>query len=191
MAIAAARRGFRVASSSPARHVLFLGQFVAVGLLAIAISGAISLGLRHASGENSIAGDGQSAYLTPARCADLLEYYPEASSCSAAELAHHADEIVSYRLAMAPVAVFVLIAYEVLRRTWRITPAERGGQRRWHSALGVVAFGVAALVLLSMGFVNVARGDAAGTARWLSDGGVSLTFCGLYVAYRRMALVAG
>jgi hypothetical protein len=184
MAIAAARRSFRVASASPARHFLFLGQFVAVGLLAIAISGAICLGLRHASGENSIAGDSQSAYLSPARCADLREYYPEAPTCSAAELAHHADEIVLYRLSMAPVAAFVLIAYEVLRRTWRLTPVERGRQRRWHSALGLVAFGVAALVLLSMGFVNVARGEAAGTARWLSDGGASLAFCALYAAYR-------
>jgi hypothetical protein len=68
------------------------------------------------------------------------------------------------------------------------TPASRGGERPWHSALGVVAFGVAALVLLSMGFVNVARGEAAGTGRWLSDGGVSLAFCALYVAYRQMAL---
>ena len=186
MTIAVARRAFSLVSASPLRRFFFLGHVVAAGLLAIAISGAICLGLSHAFGENAIAGDSQSAHLSTARCLDLFEYFPEASSCSAAELAHHSEEIIFYRLGMAPVAVVVFLAQALAGRMLAVTEEERRRQRPWHRALGVVAFGLAAAALLSIGLVKAAAGSSAGTARWLSDGTVSLAFFALYAgsAYR-------
>jgi hypothetical protein len=186
MTTAAARRGFQFVLPSHVRRVFFLGHVVAAGLLAIAISGAICLGLSHAFGKNAIAGDSQSAHLSTARCLDLFEYFPDASSCSAAELAHHSDEIIFYRLGMAPVAAVVFLTQALAARIIGVTEDERRRQRPWHRALGVVAFGLASLALLSIGLVKVAAGSSTGTARWLSDGSVSLAFFALYAgsAYR-------
>jgi hypothetical protein len=192
MAIAVAGRWVQFVSSSPLRRFFFLGQFMAVGMLAIGISGAICWGIGHRYGKNVIAGDGQSAHLSAARCDYLLEYYP-AKSCSLAELAHHYDEDVSYRLGMTAVAAVVFGATLVAGRVLKITDEERRRQRPWHYTLGVAAFGLAAATLLSIGFGKLAAGSTAGTGRWLSDGSVSLAFFALYAAAgwqsRSLALV--
>jgi hypothetical protein len=165
------------------RRFFFLGQFVAVGCLAIGISGAICWGLGHRYGKNVIAGDGQSAHLSAARCDYLLEYYPNPNSdCSLAGVAHHYDEDVFYRLDMAVIAAVVFGATLVAGRVLRITEEERDRQRPWHYTMGVGAFALAAVVLLSIGLGRLAMGSTAGTARWLSDGSVALAFFALYAA---------
>jgi hypothetical protein len=180
MTLALRRRLLPAWAATPLRRFYFLGQFVAVGLLAIAVSGAICWGIAREFGKNAIAGDSQSVHLSQARCLDLYEYHPEAKSCASAELAHHSDEIIYYRLETGLLAAVAGAGVLAAGRLFRFSAGERRQQRAWHVLTGAVAFGGAAAVLLSFGLANIVRESSAGTGRWFSDGGVALAFCAMY-----------
>jgi hypothetical protein len=157
------------------RSRLFLAQMVAVGLIAIGLSGMLCGLVRYRYGDHTLALDSQSAQLSASRCADLMEYHPEKTTCAAAELAHHADEIVEYRLAAGVMGLLALAAYFVVRSRSDLTDDESRAQRRRFLWLATGAFGLGAVILLSIGTsVQLDSGDAA--PRWFTDGAVSFVF---------------
>jgi hypothetical protein len=171
--VARLNAGLRVPSFLRSR--LFLAQMVVVGLIAIGLSGVACGLIRYRYGDHTLALDSQSAGLSASRCADLLEYHPEKTTCAAAELAHHADEIVEYRLAAGVLGLLALGAYAVVRSRSDLTDDESREQRGRYLWLATSAFGLGALILLSIGMsVQLGSGDAA--PRWFTDGAVSFAF---------------
>ena len=158
-----------------------LAYMLAVGLMAIGVSGGICQALGWSMGDHALASDTLGAHLSAARCADLAEYYP-GKTCVAAELAHHADEIVSYRLAAGVAGMVIAATLIGAAFAWKPSRDEVRRQVRSYAALAIAAFGVAAAALLGVGFARLATGgDAA--PRWFSDGGVAAAFLLAHAAY--------
>ena len=155
------------------RAVVLAGMFlVAIGLVAIGISGALALGARAALGDRFVAGDLPSTTYTPARCADLREYAPEAHNCADAAATHHATEVIDYRLAAGIAGLALLAVY-------------RWGRRRDPGTdlpamvvptIGATAFGVATAGLSAQA-LNALTLDAAhaGGGQWLTGAVVAGT----------------
>src|SRR5437764_7119166 len=95
------------------RPRLFVAQMVAVGFVAIGVSGLSCAAIRYRYGDHTLAFDHEGAYLSELRCADLSG--AEKTMCAATRLAHHADEIVELRLAAGVVGLLALAAYLVTR----------------------------------------------------------------------------
>ena len=162
-----------------ARTAVLLG---AVGLVAIGASGALAELLGRAFGARFVAGDLPDVTYTPQRCAEFLEYFPNAGSCAQAAALHHWGEVVEYRVAAGVLGLLVLGAFAL----WR-----RGRRRRQAQYLGVLPdgfsatvatslYGVAAAILglQSLESFVVARG--AGNGQWLSGAIVALAMAVAY-----------
>ena len=170
-----------------ARSWLFFAQMVAIGLVAIGVSGVACGLIRYEYGDHTLALDSQSLQLSASRCADLMEYHAEKTTCAAAELAHHADEVVEYRLAAGILGLLMLGTYVAVRSRSDLTFDESREQRRRYLLLATVAFGLGAATLLTIGTsVQLGSGDAA--PRWFADGAVSFAFFLLSAAMLRSAL---
>jgi hypothetical protein len=145
-------------------------QFVAIGLLAIGVSGALAAGTRALWGDRFLAGDFGGQTYTAARCEDLREYAPSAATCRDAAAIHHTDEVIVGRIAAGVLGIGVLGLWVLLRR--------RGQHAALPAALvpaiGVTAFGLAAAMCAVFAF-NCLRVDAraSGAGQWLTAGLVS------------------
>ena len=165
------------------RPNLYLARILAVGLIAIGMSGGVCQVVGWQMGDHALAADSESTYLSAARCADLAEYYP-AKTCAAAEMAHHADEIVRNRVAAGVLGVLALAGYLLLRRKLRLDDEERREQARRYALLAIAAFSLAAALLLGIGTgVTLGSGDAA--PRWFADGAVAAAFALVHIALLR------
>jgi hypothetical protein len=167
-----------------ARSGLFLPRMAAVGLIAVGLSGAVCGLIRYRYGDHTLALDSQSAHLSASRCADLLEYHPEKTTCAAAELAHHADEIVEYRLAAGVLGLIAAAGYVVLRRRSKLSSEESREQRRRYLWLATGAFGLGAAMLIGTG-ATVQLGSRDAVPRWFADGGISFVFFLLHAYWLR------
>jgi hypothetical protein len=119
---------------------------------------------------------------TAQRCAEFLEYFPDAGSCQQAAALHHWGEVVEYRVAVGVVGAFVLGAYLLWRRRPdRQDPRYLGILPDGFSAtVATSLYGVAAaaLALLSLDSFLVADGD--GTGQWLSAAIVAAAMAAVY-----------
>jgi hypothetical protein len=148
------------------------------GLVAVGVSGGIAWLLRVTAGARFLAGDAFGVTYTPGRCAEYLEYFPDAGGCAAAAALHHSDEVVSYRLAAGVLGVLVLLAYRWFR-TPRGTPGFRVIPRFVVPLVAATVFTLAAAALLvdSLGLAvgQLGHGEpAAGIGDPLSAGLVAL-----------------
>jgi hypothetical protein len=150
-----------------ARAAVLLGG---VGLVAIGASGLVAELLGRLFGPAFMAGDLPGVTYTAQRCAEFLEYFPDAGSCAQAAALHHWGEVVEYRVAGGVVGALVLGAYLLWRRRPdRQDPRYLGVLPDGFSAtVATSLYGVAAtaLALLSLDSFLVADGD--GTGQWLS-----------------------
>ena len=128
-----------------------------IGLLAIGVSGLVAGLLGLAFGKPFVSGDGPGVTYTSQRCADFLEYHPEAGSCSAAAVAHHFDEVVFYRLYAGVLGLLALAGLGLLLRVPRLR-ALWAPRADLVAVVGAGAFGAAALVLGGAGVMEVVRG---------------------------------
>jgi hypothetical protein len=148
------------------RAVVLAGMFlVAVGLVAIGISGALALGSQAAFGDRFVAGDPPDTTYAPARCADLREYAPHARTCAEAAATHHATEVIDYRLAAGIVGVALITVWLWVRR--RDAGADLPAMLV--PAIGAAAFGVAAVALGTEALKALTLDAAhAGSGQWLT-----------------------
>ena len=156
-----------IARSRPLLSSLLLASMYlgAIGLLAVGSSGVLAAATRSVLGSRFVAGDVAGQTYTAARCADLREYAPRATSCLAAAASHHADEVVTYRLAAGILGIGLLSAWLVARRR-----APRGSlPATFVPTVGLTAFGGAAVVLGGLGANRLVLGPAGGGAgQWLT-----------------------
>jgi hypothetical protein len=159
-----------------------LSFLAGVGLIAIGVSGLLALSMRAAFGPAFVAGDPQGVTYTASRCADFLEYHPEAGGCEAAASDHHADEVVWYRIAAGLMGALLLGARWVLARRrpgWWSAPIPAAVA----PAIGAAMFGAAALGLGAQGIGVLAfEGGSHGPGQWISAGAVSLVVCVAFAA---------
>jgi hypothetical protein len=151
----------------------------AVGLIAIGISGGAA-GFGAAFGSSYVTGDPSGVTYTPTRCADFLEYYPDAGSCEAAATAHHFDEVVSYRLAVGVLGVLSLLTFSALRRVSPFKGLAWSPRADLVGIGGVGAFAVGAVVLGIPALIETILGTA-GAGAYLSAGVVSVIGCAAFV----------
>jgi hypothetical protein len=153
-----------------------------VGLVAIGASGALAELLGRLFGPVFVAGDLPGVTYTAQRCAEYLEYFPDAGSCAQAAALHHWGEVVEYRVAVGVLGLLVLGGFLL----WRRRPD--GPQEGYVGVLpdgfsATVAtslYGVAAaaLALLSLDAFLVAGGDRTG--QWLSAAIVASAMAAVY-----------
>jgi len=165
------------------RPNLFLARMFAVGLIAIGVSGAVCQVVGWRMGDSALAADQESAYLSYDRCYYLRDLYP-GKTCAAAELAHHADEIVEVRVLAGVVGLLALGGYVLLRRRLRLDSEERRSEARRYALLAVTAFSLAAALLLLIG-IGMTLGSDYAAARWFTDGGVAAIFALLHIGLLR------
>ncbi|MDQ6796740.1 MAG: permease prefix domain 1-containing protein [Actinomycetota bacterium] len=173
--------------------VLAFALLAGVGLVGIGVSGALAGGMGVAFGKEFVAGDVAGVTYTPARCADYLEYHPEASTCDRAAAAHHFDETVTYRLAAGVLGVLVLGGLFVIRRSRvlrRHIPLGDGVgllPDGFVATVGAAVFGCAAGALLVSGLARAGGGDGVGAD--LSGGIVAAVIAAVFAAgvYRALS----
>jgi MYXO-CTERM domain-containing protein len=150
-----------------ARTAVLLG---AVGLVAIGASGLVAELLGRLFGAGFVAGDLPGVTYTARRCAEYLEYFPDAGGCAQAAAWHHWGEVVEYRVAAGVLGLLVLGGYLLWRRGRRGEPPDYLGvlPDGFSATVATSLYGLAAaaLALLSLDAFLVADGD--GTGQWLS-----------------------
>ena len=162
-----------------ARVAVVLG---AVGLVAIGASGLVAELLGRLFGAGFVAGDLPGVTYTGQRCAEFLEYFPNAGSCAQAAALHHWGEVVEYRVAVGVVGAFVLGGFTLWRRCRRGQEPQFLGilPDGFSATVATSLYGVAAaaLALLSLDSFLVADGD--GTGQWLSATIVAAAMAAVY-----------
>ena len=129
----------------------------AIGLVTIGVSGVFAAGARTVWGNNAVAFDPPAVTYSPARCAYLLEYYPQPDgNCRAASIAHHAAETVTYRFAAGLLGVLAFGVWWLARkRRLRVlrafAPITATPPPIVLATIGAVGFGIVALVLVGQG----------------------------------------
>jgi hypothetical protein len=185
-----------VAGMGPARQVAgelasttgttwrtLLAQFVgaawwfgAIGLLTIGLSGLLAFAPAVAWGKGAIAPDAPTEHLGAARCAYLLEYYPQPNgACHAASIAHHYGEVITYRLAAGVVGAVALGAWMVvgrgrLRPLQRLRPLTSTPPPIVMAAVGVTTFGLASIWLVGLGVDGLVVHQPWGAWAWIVSG---------------------
>jgi hypothetical protein len=157
-------RAFRRSQVTTAAVVARLARaalaLAVVGLVAIGVSGGIAAAMRAVAGPEFMANNLTRVPFSAARCAEFRRLEPSASTCADAAMLHHADEIVTYRLATGALGVAgagVMLASAARRRRQRrhstdVLPAPLV------PAVAATAFGLAAGGLTMLG-IDAAIGN--------------------------------
>ncbi|MBV9664079.1 MAG: hypothetical protein JOZ37_08940 [Actinobacteria bacterium] len=164
----------RLLSVGIIRPVVLAAMFlIAVGLIAIGVSGGVAQVMGSASSARFVAGDAPGFVNPPARCDYYLEYYPQGHTCSGAAALHHFDEVVLYRLAAGLLGLTVLAGYLWQRR-----------RRRAHdlavlpdgfiATIGATVFTAAGLFLILYAIDQWKVQSSSGTGQYFSGGLVAL-----------------
>ena len=153
-----------------------------VALVAIGASGLVAELLGRLLGAGFVAGDLPGVTYTPSRCAEFLEYFPDAGGCEQAAALHHWGEVVEYRVAAGVLGLVILGAFLAWRRGQGGRPPAYLGvlPDGFEAAVATSLYGLAAAVLTLEGLdaLLVAGGDGAG--QWLSAAVVALAMAVLY-----------
>ncbi|HUQ39978.1 MAG TPA: permease prefix domain 1-containing protein [Acidimicrobiales bacterium] len=151
---------------------LSLGLLGAIGLFAIGVSGSLAAASGAAFGKDFVAGDPPGIRYTSERCAQLRELAPGAPTCNEAAVRHHYDEIVGMRLGAGVVGGAGLVGWMLLGRRWRrpgVLPDS------FVPVAGAAVFGMAAVMLLAEGGLELAfSGAHTGPGQLLTGGVVAL-----------------
>jgi hypothetical protein len=171
--------------------VLALLLVGAIGLLAIGLSGLVAWGAGAALGKPFVSGDGPGVTYSAERCAQYHALAPSEPTCATAAVAHHFDEVVSYREGAGILGLLVLVAWLAVARPWR-RPAPTATTydvlpAGFAATVGAALFGAAAAVTLPGGLMQLAfDGRDNGAGALLSAGVVAtLVFAGFSLSLWR------
>ncbi len=161
-----------------ARPLLLLA---AIGFLSIAASGAVAEVMGQAAGAHFVAGQFDGITYTEARCADFLEYLPNAASCTAAADEHHFGEVVQYRMAMLLPGLLCFGGWLFVRRQ-PFFAARSSLADCVVAGIGTTLFSAATGLLLLQGLAALVFNGGSGAGQWLSGGIVALPVAAYYLA---------
>lgn len=178
----AAEEGRLLPPSLVLHLVLALGLLAGAGFVGIGASGLVAAGMGATFGERFVSGDIAGVTYTPARCADYMEYEPQAPTCEAAATAHHFGEVVDYRLAAGVLGLLALGGYALIRRRYPRLAGVRMLPDAFSATVGAALFGVAAGILLLQGIAQGVTEHGTGSGAYLSGGIVSAVAFALYAA---------
>jgi HAAS len=139
--------------------VLALWLVAAFVLIGVGISGGVAAAGAVLYGPEFISGDLPGVTYTAERCADYLEYHPEAADCMAAAVAHHLDETVGTRVDAGILGLLLLAGWWVTKRSLR--------SRIGPSAIPALFVPIATLTLFAGAFVLL---GGLGTLQLMSTG---------------------
>ena len=131
-----------------------------VGLLAIGASGVIAAAMNATLGPEFVAGDLPGNTYTSDRCADLMEYAPTAATCEEAAAIHHADEVVTSRIAAGILGLILFGVWLLVRRRATNEALPPGAV----SSAGAAMFGVVGLALAGLALNYLALGGTGAGA---------------------------
>jgi hypothetical protein len=164
----------------------------AIALMCVGLSGVLAAGAGALWGHSAIADDTPATTYSPARCAYLLEYYPQPDgSCRAASIAHHYQEAIHYRLAAGVAGGVALAGWFLVRRSrsrrlaW-LTALTRTPPPLVTATLAASISGLAALVLIGQGIDAFALHRPWGAWAILTAG-IALTPASVVAAARVLA----
>lgn len=129
-----------------------------IGLVAIGLSGLVAGVLGAMFGQSFVSGDPAGVRYSSARCVDLLEYFPHATSCQAAAVAHHFDEVVTYRTAAGVLGLLGLAGFWLLRRYGPLRSSAWRPRGDLVVVVGTGAFGTALVVFGGAGSMQALSG---------------------------------
>jgi hypothetical protein len=157
-----------------ARQVFAAGWLLGgIGMVSIGLSGALAAFVAAVYGKDLVAADKPTDRLSPERCEYLLAGYPSASSCHAASVAHHTEEIVRNGLTAGVLGVLALVVFQLARRSRRfarfrpLTVLPPAGMT---AAVGTAVFGLAGAVLVESAMSRLNAGERWGAGYSLVSG---------------------
>jgi hypothetical protein len=150
--------------------VLAATRIVAIGLVAIGISGILAWGLGATAGKAFVAGDPPGVTYTAARCRDLLEYAPDTNSCAEAATTHHFDEVVWYRIAAGALGCATFLALALVRRRRERRELQ---PETFAPTVAAAVFGISGIWLIGQGIDKVILKTDGGGGGYLSGGVVA------------------
>jgi hypothetical protein len=161
------------------RTAVLLG---AVGLVAIGASGALAELFGRVFGAAFVAGDLPGTTYSSQRCAEFLEYFPDAGSCEQAAALHHWGEVVEYRVAAGVLGLLVLGTVLLWRRRRRGQEPPYPGvlPDGFSATVATSLFGVAAVVLGLQSVDSFLVGGGDGTGQWFSGAIVASAMAVVY-----------
>ncbi|MBV9951589.1 MAG: hypothetical protein JO291_06540 [Acidimicrobiia bacterium] len=157
---------------------LLVGLLVAVGAVAVGVSGALSVGMDAAFGATFVAGDQPTVTYTADRCAEYHDLAPGQATCARAAARHHTDEIEVTRVATGVLGIALLGALFWVRRRSTAKRVRSALPPAMRSTVGVTVFGVAALALAAQSLQDFGWGTTNGLGQWLSAAIVSVIVAG-------------
>jgi HAAS len=158
---------------------------VAVGFIAIGLSGLLAWGIGTAAGKSFIAGDLPGVTYTAERCNDFFGFHPEATDCATAATAHHYDEVVFQRIDVGVLGLMALVAYFAARRLRR----PRRMPAAFAPTIGAALFGLTGCGFTLMAVGQTVTGGSDGAGGFLSAGLVSLVIAAAF-SLRLLPLLA-
>jgi len=143
---------------------------VAIGFIAIGISGVIALAMGSTLGHKFVAADAPGVVYTAERCAEFQKLAPAAPDCPSAAIDHHYEETVGYRLSGGVLGLVLLAVAFAARPLARRGPDLRG----LIVGAGFALFGAAATILMGLGTMSLIFNGGDGAGATLSAGPVAL-----------------
>lgn len=168
---------YTVEARPGARHLtreilIALLTLAAACLITIALAGVLALTFGQLAGKDFVAGDGSSILYTEQRCAEFLQYAPDAASCEEAATEYHFDRVISNRISIGIVGLLALGAARLLRR--RRKPEDVPAlPYNLVATVATVLFSTAAFGLLAFSVMQLAYSGSAGIGADLAAGIVS------------------
>lgn len=123
-----------------------------IGLMSIGLSGGLNWLIGAEFGPGALAPDAPAQTYSAARCAVLLDAYPQAGSCRAASVLHHSEELVYRPIAGGVFGLVLLTLFFAARRSPRLRGLTVLPPSGIVTLTGVTAFGGAAGVLALVAF---------------------------------------
>lgn len=159
---------------------------VAVGLLAIGVSGLVARLMVTVWSSTTVFADPPGTRYTASDCHYWLSIHSHAPTCNAAYIAESMADSLQARYAAGVLGVALVVALLLWRRR---RPARPVLPAMVLPFVGLVAFGLVGLGLLALGLDDVRIADGHGAGQWLSGAVVALPVAAYYAL--RFAVTLG
>lgn len=161
---------------------------VAIGLIAIGISGGVAAAMNAVFGATFVGGAPAGAHYAAATCAHFLAIHPGAGTCARAATLENSQDAVALRLPVGALGLLILAVSHLLGRRPTACRTRSTLPEVFLPTLGFVTFGAAGAILTGLVIDGTFVGGAAGRGFYLSGGLVALVTAAAYALPLNRAL---